>query len=332
MQPNPSPCIAVIGAGAWGTALANAAARAHRKVWLWTHRPEHAESLRKHRMNMTRLPGIPLESEVHPTNSFEPLGEAQIVLLAVPAQITYDVGKRLVPFMRSDSVLLTCAKGIAQDSGLLMTDIIQKIWPQGPYGILSGPSFATEVAQGLPTAVVIACSKGDDAHMCASALTSPTFRIYHSVDLIGVALGGAIKNVLAIAAGMVQGRSLGENARSALITRGFAEMNRFARACGAQSSTLMGLSGLGDVILTCSSSQSRNFALGHHLGSGGKSENSPLRLAEGAFTAPILLEKARTLGIDMPIVAAVVAILSHKASLDSVIHDLLERPIGPETI
>jgi glycerol-3-phosphate dehydrogenase (NAD(P)+) len=258
--------------------------------------------------------------------------EAQIVLLAVPAQTTYDVGTHLIPFVSPGATLLTCAKGIAQDSGLLMTDIVQKLWTQGPYGILSGPSFATEVARGLPTAVVIACPKAEDAQMCASALASPTFRIYHSVDLTGVALGGALKNVLAIAAGIVHGRDLGENARSALITRGFAEMTRFARACGAHSNTLMGLSGLGDVILSCSSTQSRNFSLGQHLGRGSMSKDSSLYLAEGTYTAPILLKKAQALGVDMPIVAAVVAILSQEASLDSVIDDLLGRPLGPETL
>jgi glycerol-3-phosphate dehydrogenase (NAD(P)+) len=238
---------------------------------------------------------------------------------------------RVIPFLAPKTILLTCAKGIDQKSGQLMPDIISELWSHGPCGILSGPSFAGELARGLPTAVVIACSQEEDAKHCASSLWSPTFRIYYSTDIIGVALGGAIKNVLAIAAGVVQGRALGENARSALITRGCAEMNRFAQACGAQSTTLMGLAGLGDVILTCSSSQSRNFALGAHLGQGGSLEDSPLALAEGAFTAPILLEKAHQLGVSMPIVTAVEAFLSQKSSLDTLIHNLLDRPIGPET-
>ena len=260
--------IAVIGAGAWGTALANAAARAGRDVTLWARDPATVAAIAAKRES-PRLPGVKLDDRVAATGALADVAHAEAVLLAVPAQDLRVAATALRPHVRKGVPVVACAKGIERGTHRFMTEVIaETLAAMRRRAILSGPSFATDVARGLPTAVTLACADEATAAALARALGSPTFRPYHTTDVRGVEIGGAAKNVLAIAAGIVQGRKLGASATAALITRGFAELARFGRALGARSETLTGLSGLGDLILTCASPQSRNFSLGIALGEG----------------------------------------------------------------
>src|SRR5689334_10695075 len=259
--------IAVVGAGAWGTALANCAARAGRDVTLWARDAAMVAELTTTREN-PRLPGIKLDKRVGATGAIADVAQADGVLLAVPAQESRTAATALSQHVKAGVPILTCAKGIERGTHRFMTEIIGETFPSAVPAILSGPSFATDVARALPTAVTLACADEDVAAALARALGSQTFRPYHTSDVRGVEIGGAAKNVLAIAAGIVQGRKLGASASAALVTRGFAELARFGRAYGARPETLTGLSGLGDLILTCSSPQSRNFSLGVALGEG----------------------------------------------------------------
>jgi len=321
--------IAVVGAGAWGTALANVAARAGRDVILFA-RDEAAAAEIAARRQSPRLPGVTLDPTITVTGRAADLAGRGIVLLAVPAQA---LRAALTPLaaIGDDAVMVACAKGIERSSGRFMTEVIAEVAPGATPAILSGPSFADDVARGLPTAVTLAAAREDLAAALCQALGSPTFRPYHTTDVRGVEIGGAAKNVLAIAAGIVAGRKLGASALAALTTRGFAELVRFGRACGARSETLAGLSGLGDLILTCSSPQSRNFSFGVALGQGkSPAEAGAGKLAEGAFTAEVLLEVARARGVDMPISEAVAAILDGKHDIDTAITALLARPFKAE--
>jgi glycerol-3-phosphate dehydrogenase (NAD(P)+) len=237
---------------------------------------------------------------------------------------------KLAPLLVQQTAVIVCAKGIERGSKKFMTEVIAESAPKAVPAILSGPSFAADVARGLPTAVTLAAADGKLAGELAQAVGSATFRPYHSSDVRGVAIGGAAKNVLAIAAGVVTGRELGASALAALTTRGFAELVRFGKAYGAKPETMMGLSGLGDLLLTCSSPQSRNFTFGIKLGRGERPDAIAAGLAEGVFTAPVLLEMARDRAIDMPISAAVAALLSGKMSVETVIGSLLTRPFKAE--
>jgi glycerol-3-phosphate dehydrogenase (NAD(P)+) len=318
--------VSVLGGGAWGTALALTAARAGRDVVLWEHDRANAENLATKRESLF-LPGIRLDSRIKVVPDLAAAADADAALLVVPAQAVRGVAAALASALRAGTPVVACAKGIERGTHKFMSEIIAECAP----AILSGPSFAADVARGLPTAVTIAAADDATAHALAGALNTGTFRPYHSSDVRGVELGGAAKNVLAIAAGIVAGRALGASAAAALITRGFAELMRFGRAYGAKPDTLTGLSGLGDLILTCSTPQSRNFSFGVALGKGGSPDaGAQGKLAEGAFTAPVLLEMAREKSIDMPIATAVAAVLAKKLTVDDAIAALLTRPLKAE--
>ena len=320
--------ISVLGGGAWGTALALTCARAGRDVTLWEHDAANADSLEQKRESKF-LPGVKLDSKIKVTRDLKSAAAADAILLVVPAQVVRSVIGALAP--RAGTPIIACAKGIERGTHKFMSEIIAECAPKAVPAILSGPSFAADVARGLPTAVTIAAADDTVARALAEALNTGTFRPYHSNDVRGVELGGAAKNVLAIAAGIVAGRALGASAAAALITRGFAELTRFGRAYGAKTETMMGLSGLGDLILTCSTPQSRNFSFGVALGKGETADAAAHgKLAEGVFTAPVLLEMAREKNIDMPISAAVAAVLAKKLSVDDAIAALLTRPIKAE--
>lgn len=315
--------IGVVGAGSWGTALANAAARAGRDVMLFARDAAQVEDMAATRENRRGLPGVALEAAVTPTARLSDLSACDALLLVVPAQASRSVAEQLAQAVSPGTPLVTCAKGIERGTHAFMTQVLAEATPGLPAAILSGPSFAADVAQGLPTAVTLAAADLALARDLSASLGSATFRLYHSSDVRGVEIGGAAKNVLAIAAGIVAGRRLGASAGAALIARGFAELTRFGAAFGARPETLTGLSGLGDLILTASSAQSRNFALGLALGQGKGGEG---KLAEGAFTAAVLMEMARARGIDMPICAAVEAVIESRLTIAGAIEALMARP------
>jgi len=326
--------IAVVGAGAWGTALANTIARAGRPVLLAARDRVAADALVARRES-PRLPGVAIDERVGIAPLTEEVGRYDLILLAVPSQHLRAAARAIAPTLRDGTPVIACAKGIERGTQLFMTEVIAASAAAALPGILSGPSFAAEVARGLPAAVTLATRDEATAAALARTLGSAAFRPYHSTDVRGVEIGGAAKNVLAIAAGIVAGRGLGASAAAALVTRGFAELFRFGRALGAQPETLTGLSGLGDVILTCSSAQSRNYSYGIALGKGvraqaGAQAQTGGALAEGVFTAPVLLEMANAHGIEMPIAAAVVDILAGKASVDAAVEALLTRPFRAE--
>jgi glycerol-3-phosphate dehydrogenase (NAD(P)+) len=322
--------IAVLGAGAWGSALANVAARAGRGVVLWSRDAKTAAEISQSRES-PRLPGVKLHDTITVTAAISAAFSADAILLAVPAQALRAVAAAIDGQVASGTPLIACAKGIEQQTGKFMTEVIAESAPSALPAILSGPSFAADVSRGLPTAVTLAAPDEEVAAALAQALGSSTFRPYHATDVRGVEIGGAAKNVLAIAAGIVQGRGLGASAAAALTTRGFAELARFGKAFGARPETLMGLSGLGDLILTCSSPQSRNFSLGIALGQGRTSgEARGDKLAEGVFTAPILCAMAKRQNVDMPIASAVAAVLDGSLSVDAAIESLLTRPFRAE--
>ncbi|UMY18054.1 NAD(P)-dependent glycerol-3-phosphate dehydrogenase [Methylobacterium organophilum] len=324
--------VAVIGGGAWGTALANAAAAAGRDVILWLRDPEAAATMARTRVNQRYLPGVTLRDGVRPTAAEGDLATAGTVLSVVPAQTLRSVLGRLGGALREDAPLVLCAKGIERGSDAFMSAVAaEALGPGRRIAVLSGPSFASDVARGLPTAVTLAAEDGALAARLAGLLSGPSFRLYHTDDVRGVEIGGAGKNVLAIASGIVAGRALGESARAALIARAFAELMRFARAYGGRPETLMGLSGLGDLVLTASSPQSRNFAFGERLGRGASPEEAAGgKLAEGAFTAAALVGLARARDVEMPVAEAVAAIVTGAAGVDDVIARLLARPLKGE--
>jgi glycerol-3-phosphate dehydrogenase (NAD(P)+) len=323
--------IAVVGAGAWGTALANTIARAGRTVTLLARDGAAAGAMVTARES-PRLPGIPIDPRVTITALTESHLEGDAVLIVVPAQNLRSTVTGLAKTMPAGMPVVTCAKGIERATRRFMTEIISECAPQVVPVILSGPSFAVDVARGLPTAVTLATADDEIAQMLTRSLGSAAFRPYHSTDVRGVEVGGAAKNVLAIAAGIVSGRKLGASAAAALTTRGFAELMRFGRAYGAQPETLTGLSGLGDLILTCTSPQSRNFSLGVALGQGCglDAARHSGHLAEGAFTASVLVDMARDKGVEMPIAAAVAAVLDGALTIDAAIEALLTRPLRSE--
>jgi glycerol-3-phosphate dehydrogenase (NAD(P)+) len=322
--------MSVLGGGAWGTALALAAARAGRAVTLWEHEQGNADHLATKRESRF-LPGVKLDDSITLTREIAQAAKSDALLLVVPAQALRSVVTALAPSLRARTPLIACAKGIENGTGKFMSDIIAECAPDSVPAILSGPSFAADVARGLPTAVTLAAPDADTAAAMSRAMASATFRPYSSTDVRGAELGGATKNVLAIAAGIVAGRALGASAAAALITRGFAELTRFGRAYGAKVETMTGLSGLGDLILTCSTPQSRNFSFGVALGKGETPATAAHgKLAEGVFTAPVLMEMARAQDVEMPIGAAVADILAGIMTVDQAIGLLLARPIKAE--
>jgi glycerol-3-phosphate dehydrogenase (NAD(P)+) len=321
--------IAVIGAGAWGTALALTCARAGRNVTLWEPDAATARKLAANRESPF-LPGVRIDERITLAANLPQAAGAPAILLVVPAQAVRTVSTSLAPLIAAGTPVVVCAKGIEQGTEKFMTEVVAECAPSATPAILSGPSFAADVARALPTAVTLAADDDKLAAELARAIGSAGFRPYHSTDVRGVEIGGAAKNVLAIAAGAVAGHGLGASAQAALTTRGFAELVRFGRAYGAKPETMMGLSGLGDLLLTCSSPQSRNFSFGVNLGRGQKPEAIHGGLAEGVFTAPVLLAMARERAVDMPIAAAVAALLDGTMSVDQAIESLLTRPLKAE--
>jgi glycerol-3-phosphate dehydrogenase (NAD(P)+) len=319
--------VAVIGAGAWGTALASVAARAGRDAILYARTAEAAAQMMATREN-PGLPGVNLDARIIVTSDIAAAARADIILLATPAQNLRDAATALAPHLAAATPVVACAKGIERGSHKFMTEVIAKAAPTAVPVILSGPSFAGDVARGLPTAVTLATKDEALASALVQALGSSTFRPYHTTDVRGVEIGGAAKNVLAIAAGIVVGKQLGASAQAALTTRGFSELVRLGRACGARIETMSGLSGLGDLILSCSSLQSRNFSLGIALGRGERPAKG--KLAEGEFTAPVLIELAASKNVDMPVSKAVAAILCGASTIDEAIENLLTRPFKAE--
>lgn len=321
--------IGVIGGGAWGTALAQNAA-AGGDVLLWAREGEVVRAVNEQSSNPLFLPNIPLSPTVRATSHLDELADCDAVLVVCPAQHVRDtLSAASIGFVP----LVLCAKGIEAGTKQLMSEVAAEVYPGAPIAVLSGPTFAHEVAQGLPSAVTLACEDEGIGAKLAGRLAQPAFRPYRSTDVVGAEIGGAVKNVLAIACGVVDGRGLGQNARAALISRGFAEMTRFGLARGAKPETLAGLSGLGDLVLTCSSTSSRNFSLGKGLGEG-KSAADLLSdrktVAEGAHTAPVLREAAQDAGVEMPITEAVCALLDGAKGVDETIAELLSRPLKSE--
>lgn len=323
--------VGILGGGAWGTALAQVAAGGGETL-LWALEPEVVESVNRGRENRLFLPGVPLDPAIRATGDLGALAACGAILVVTPAQ---HMRKVLVAMPELDVPLILCAKGMEESTMALMHEVARESQPKAPIAVLSGPTFAHEVAAGLPAAVTLAVEDSELGERLRARIARPGFRPYLSDDVAGAEIGGAVKNVLAIACGVVEGRRLGQNARSALISRGFAEMTRFGLARGARAETLAGLSGLGDLVLTCSSTSSRNFSLGKGLGEGRTAAEllaDRRTVAEGAHTAPVLSRAAREAGVDMPIVSAVCALLAGEASVDEVVERLLSRPLRSEGI
>jgi glycerol-3-phosphate dehydrogenase (NAD(P)+) len=325
--------VGVIGAGAWGTALAQVCVRAGLGARLWAREPEVAEAVNSAHENPLFLPGVALAPEVVATTDLASMAECDLILAVVPAQHLRATLRDLAPRIRQGLPILLCAKGVEQGSLKLMSQVLEEAAPQACPVVLSGPSFAGEVARGLPTAITLACPNADLGQTLARTLATPTFRPYWSADIIGAEAGGAVKNVLAIACGIAEGRGLGRSAHAALITRGFAELTRLAVALGGEAETVAGLCGLGDLVLTCSSPQSRNMSLGLALGRGESLETAlsgKLSVAEGAASAPAVVALAASLDVEAPICEAVAAVLSGARDLDEAIGGLLARPLRAE--
>jgi glycerol-3-phosphate dehydrogenase (NAD(P)+) len=324
--------IGVVGAGAWGTALAQVAAAEGEETLIWALEPEVVEAIERDHENPVYLRGLRLSPAIRATASLDALAGCDAFLLVTPAQHLRAVAAGLPA---AGQPLVLCAKGIEDSSGMLMHEVAAEVQPASPIAVLSGPTFAHEVAAGLPTAVTLAAEDRELGERLIARIARPAFRPYWSDDIAGAEVGGAVKNVLAIACGVVEGRGLGQNARAALISRGFAEMTRFGLAKGARAETLAGLAGLGDLVLTCSSTSSRNFSLGKGIGEGARPADllaDRRTVAEGAFTAPVLKRAADALGVDMPIVGAVCALLREQVSVDEVVERLLARPLRPEGV
>ena len=325
--------IGVIGGGAWGTALATAAVRAGREVTLWARETDVVASINERHENRRFLPAIGLDPAIRGTTDLGEAAEADLLLLVTPAQNLAAIATELLGAGVKLPPAVVCAKGIERQTGALMSEAVCRAAPGLPLAVLSGPTFAREVATGLPAAVSLACEDARLGRAVVDALGGPAFRPYLSDDLIGVQIGGAVKNVIAIAAGIAVGRGLGDNARAAIVARGFAELTRLAAAKGARPETIAGLSGLGDLVLTCTSDQSRNYTFGIALGRG----ESPAMVldareavTEGVTSAPAIVTLAATLGVEMPISGAVHAVLHRGASVDDAIGGLLARPFKSE--
>ena len=323
----------VIGGGAWGTALAQVCARAGLETTLWAREADVVASVNTSHENTSFLPGIDLDPAIRATGDFADLAGSDIVLAVAPAQHLRATLAAFAPHVRPGLQILLCAKGVEQGSLKLMTEVLAETVPQAAPAVLSGPSFAGEVARGLPTAVTLACPDEGRARDLAELIATPTFRPYFATDMIGAEAGGAVKNVLAIACGIVEGRGLGRSAHAALITRGFSELTRLAVALGGEAETVAGLCGLGDLVLTCSSPQSRNMSVGLALGRGQTLDEAlagKLSVAEGVASAPAVRQLAWKLGVDVPICEATAAILAGRVDVDAAIRGLLSRPLREE--
>lgn len=325
--------VAVVGAGAWGTALAQAMARAGKSVTLWAREQALADKMRLSRENDLYLPSVRLDDRIHPTANYADLADHDVILMVTPAQFLRSVGAEIAPYVAKGTPILIASKGIELESLELLSTVAEEVFPEAEIGIISGPTFAIEVALAKPAAITLALPDQELANHLARELSSKSFRIYSTNDVVGAQIGGAIKNVLAIACGIIHGRGLGENARAAILTRGLYEISKLSEKMGGRPETLMGLSGLGDLTLTCSSQQSRNMSLGTRLGQGETLEEilgSRRSVSEGVYTAKAATDLAEKTGTNMPICAAVKAILHDGADLDRIITDLMSRPIRQE--
>ena len=325
--------VSVIGGGAWGTALAQALAVGGQNVTLCAREADVVDDIQSRRVNRAFLPGVALDEKIRPTGNLSDVVKADAILTVSPAQFVRPTAQALARNLTPGTPLVMCAKGIEQSTGKLMGDVIAEALPEAQFAVLSGPSFAADVARGLPAALTLACSNESVGRALAEALSSRQMRLYWSSDVVGAELGGALKNVMAIAAGIVDGRGLGASAHAAVVTRGFAEMRRLSEAMGARPETLLGLSGLGDLVLTCGSPQSRNMSLGRGLGEG-KSLASILgsrtAVTEGVYTAAAVVALARQKHIEMPIAEAVHAIIEERISVEDAITALMTRPLKAE--
>jgi glycerol-3-phosphate dehydrogenase (NAD(P)+) len=325
----------VIGAGAWGTALAQVCARAGLEVVMQAREPEVIDSIAARRVNEAFLPGVELDAAIRATADMADLAGCDLILAVPPAQHMRGTLTAFAPHARPEVPILLCAKGIERGSLKLMTDVLAETLPDAPAAVLSGPSFAAEVARGLPSAVTLACADQALGEALLNTLSAPAFRPYLATDLIGAEAGGALKNVLAIACGVVEGRQLGRSAHAAVITRGFAEMTRLAVALGGEAETVAGLCGLGDLVLTCSSPQSRNMSLGLALGQGQTVQEAlagKRSVAEGYESAPAVRELAARLGVEMPIAEVTAALLAGETTVDGAMEALLSRPLKAERV
>ncbi|MBX3445490.1 MAG: NAD(P)-dependent glycerol-3-phosphate dehydrogenase [Parvibaculaceae bacterium] len=326
--------ISVVGGGAWGTALAQVAAKAGREVTLWAREADVVEAVNAAHENRAFLPGIPLDPSIRATGDIAEAAHGDALLMVTPAQHMRRMLEELAPHVAEGKPVVLCAKGVEQSTSQLLTEVLAEAMPRALPAVLSGPSFAAEVARGLPTAVTLACEDEAVAEALVHAIGLATFRPYYSSDLIGAEIGGAVKNVLAIACGIVEGKKFGDSARAALTTRGFAELTRLGLALGAKPETLAGLSGLGDLILTCNSPKSRNMSLGLALGEGKTLEEimgARNSVSEGVHSATAVVALARRYGIEMPIAEAVANIVTGRAGVDETIAALLARPFRSET-
>ncbi len=325
--------VSVVGGGAWGTALAQTLSYGGTAITLWAREPEIVDDINARHVNRTFLPGVDLNAEIKATGDIASVSHADAILAVVPAQHLRDVMGKLSKQLAPDTPVIICAKGIEQTTGKLMGDVLEEVAPHVLRVVLSGPSFAADVARGLPSALTLACRNESVGRALTAALSSRQMRLYWSSDVLGAELGGAVKNVLAIAAGIVEGRGLGASAHAAIVTRGFAELRRYGEAMGARPETLLGLSGLGDLILTCGSPQSRNMSLGRALGEGrslAEILGSRSAVTEGVYTCKALVRLAHEHGVDMPIAAAVNGIIEGQLTVDEAITGLMLRPLKAE--
>ncbi|MBF0247665.1 MAG: NAD(P)-dependent glycerol-3-phosphate dehydrogenase [Alphaproteobacteria bacterium] len=326
--------IGIIGAGAWGTALAAAARRAGRDVVIQAHEPEVAAAINTTHENAAFLPGVALDPAVRATTDLAEAVARDAVLLVAPAQFLRAVCQAAKPHWIPGTPAVICAKGVEKGTYKLMSQVVtETLGDAAPVAVLSGPTFAIEVARDMPTAVTLACADAGLGKRLCETLSSRCFRPYFSPDVVGAQLGGAVKNVMAIACGIVEGRGMGDNARAALITRGLAEIARLGAVLGAEEHTLMGLSGLGDLTLTCNAMQSRNFSLGVALGRGRTLDDilaERKSVTEGVYTAAAVADLARRDQVDMPICQAVNGVLNHGVDLSAIIDGLLSRPLNIE--
>lgn len=325
--------IGIMGAGAWGTALATVAAKAGHNTTIWAYETEVVDAINNSNENTVFLKGVPLPKNIKATNQLADMAKMDAILWVTPAQLVRPIATQFAAQLKKSIPILICAKGIEASTRMLLTDVMHEVLPIAQAGILSGPSFAIDVAKGLPTAITLALKDATQGQKLAQALSIPTFRLYHSTDIIGAQVGGAVKNVLAIATGISDGKGFGDSARAALTTRGFAELTRFGTALGAKRETMFGLSGLGDLTLTANSTLSRNMSLGMLLGQGQTLQqimDARQSVSEGVHTAAILAKWAKELNIDMPICQTVADIVAGELDVDNAIINLLNRPLKHE--
>ncbi len=321
--------VSVIGAGAWGAALAMVAERSQKKVILYTHTQDEFQALSNHQ-DIPKMPGLKLPTDIQITNDLKTAAQANIILMAVPAQALRSAITALKPILLPDSYLVLCSKGIEIETGLLMSQVVEEILPNQSLSVFSGPTFAREVAQGQPTMATLASPEISTSRWLASSLSNDKMRLYTTTDIIGLQVAGALKNVIAIASGILTSQGLGENARAALITRGLAEMTRLGLALGGEEETFHGLGGIGDLLLSCTSEQSRNFCLGIDIGRVDETATIRNHLTEGAYTVKAVIKLAEKLEIDMPICRAVFNILENKKTIDEEVVALWSRPLKSE--